>query len=113
MNNAKDIASTIRGTSLQYGYTDAERNAYFKGKGMDVDKLNKLKVDATKAEGVATELVLLVELLEKSSDYSAVLPKINSFKANYNGLTTEQKKVIEAYNQMMIRLHLLKSIRMH
>lgn len=98
VNNAKDIASTIRGTSLQYGYTDAERNAYFKGKGMDVDKLNKLKVDATKAEGVATELVLLVELLEKSSDYSAVLPKINSFKANYNGLTTEQKKVIEAYN---------------
>lgn len=98
VNNAKDIASTIRGTSLQYGYTDAERNAYFKGKGMDVDKLNKLKVDATKAEGVATELVLLVELLEKSSDYSAVLPKINSFTANYNGLTTEQKKVIEAYN---------------
>lgn len=98
VNNAKDIASTVRGTSLQYGYTDAERNAYFKGKGMDVDKLNKLKVDATKAEGVATELVLLVELLEKSSDYSAVLPKINSFTANYNGLTTEQKKVIEAYN---------------
>ncbi|UNT55007.1 cell wall-binding protein [Lysinibacillus capsici] len=98
VNNAKDIASTIRGTSLQYGYTDAERNAYFKGKGMDVDKLNKLKVDGTKAEGVATELVLLVELLEKSSDYSAVLPKINSFTANYNGLTTEQKKVIEAYN---------------
>lgn len=98
VNNAKDIANTIRGTSLQYGYTDAERNAYFKGKGMDVDKLNKLKVDATKAEGVATELVLLVELLEKSSDYSAVLPKINSFTANYNGLTTEQKKVIEAYN---------------
>ncbi|MEC1302457.1 cell wall-binding protein [Lysinibacillus capsici] len=98
VNNAKDIASTIRGTSLQYGYTDAERNAYFKGKGMDVDKLNNLKVDATKAEGVATELVLLVELLEKSSDYSTVLPKINSFTANYNGLTTEQKKVIEAYN---------------
>lgn len=98
VNNAKDIASTIRGTSLQYGYTDAERNAYFKGKGMDVDKLNKLKVDSTKAEAVATELVLLVELLEKSSDYSAILPKINSFTANYNGLSAEQKKVVEAYN---------------
>lgn len=97
-NGAKDIASTVRGTVLQYGYDEAARNVYFKGKGMDVDKLSKLKVDAAKAEAVTTELVQLVELLEKSTDYSAISPGMNSFTTNYNALTAEQKKVVEAYN---------------
>jgi len=97
-NGAKDIASTVRGTVLQYGYDEAARNVYFKGKGMDVDKLSKLKVDAAKAEAVTTELDKLVELLEKSTDYSAISPSMNSFTTNYNALTAEQKKVVEAYN---------------
>lgn len=97
-NGAKDIASTVRGTVLQYGYDETARNVYFKGKGMDVDKLSKLKVDAAKAEDVITELDQLVELLEKSTDYSAISPGMNSFTTNYNALTAEQKKVVEAYN---------------
>ncbi|WHP39973.1 cell wall-binding protein [Lysinibacillus boronitolerans] len=97
-NGAKDIASTVRGTVLQYGYDEAARNIYIKGKGMDVDKLSKLKVDAAKAEAVTTELDKLVELLEKSTDYSAISPSMNSFTTNYNALTAEQKKVVEAYN---------------
>lgn len=98
VNNAKSIASTVRGTALQYGYDEVARNVYFKGKGMDVDKLSKLKVDAAKAEDVITELDQLVELLEKSTDYSAISPGMNSFTTNYNALTAEQKKVVEAYN---------------
>lgn len=98
INNAKSIASTVRGTALQYGYDDAARNVYFKGKGMDIDKLTKLKMDAAKAEAVTTELDQLVELLEKSTDYSAISPGMNSFTTNYNALTAEQKKVVEAYN---------------
>lgn len=98
LNSASGITTTIRGTSLQYGYKDDARNAYFKGKGMDVDKLNKLIADATTAEVVAKELVLLVDLLEKSPDYSTILPGMNSFTTNYNGLTADQKKVVEAYN---------------
>ncbi|WDU80167.1 cell wall-binding protein [Lysinibacillus sp. G01H] len=97
-NGAKDIASTVRGTVLQYGYDEAARNVYFKGKGMDVDKLSKLKVDVAKVEPVITELDQLVELLEKSTDYSAISPGMNSFTTNYNALTAEQKKVVEAYN---------------
>lgn len=97
-NGAKDIASTVRGTALQYGYDDVARNVYFKGKGMDIDKLTKLKNDAAKAEAVTTELEQLVELLEKSTDYSAISPGMNSFTTNYNALTAEQKKVVEAYN---------------
>lgn len=97
-NGAKDIASTVRGTVLQYGYDEAARNVYFKGKGMDVDKLSKLKVDVAKVEPVITELNQLVELLEKSTDYSAISPGMNSFTTNYNALTAEQKKVVEAYN---------------
>lgn len=98
LNSASGIATTIRGTSLQYGYKDDARNAYFKSKGMDVDKLNKLIADATMAEVVAKELVQLVDLLEKSPDYSTILPGMNSFTTNYNGLTADQKKVVEAYN---------------
>ncbi len=97
-NGAKDIASTVRGTVLQYGYDETARNVYFKGKGMDVDKLSKLKVDVAKVEPVTTELDQLVELLEKSTDYSAISPGMNSFTTNYNALTAEQKKVVEAYN---------------
>lgn len=97
-NGAKDIASTVRGTVLQYGYDEIARNVYFKGKGMDVDKLSKLKVDVAKVEPVITELDQLVELLEKSTDYSAISPGMNSFTTNYNALTAEQKKVVEAYN---------------
>ncbi|RDV28798.1 cell wall-binding protein [Lysinibacillus capsici] len=97
-NGAKDIASTVRGTVLQYGYDETARNVYFKGKGMDVDKLSKLKVDVAKVEPVITELDQLVELLEKSTDYSAISPGMNSFTTNYNALTAEQKKVVEAYN---------------
>ncbi len=98
VNNAKSIASTVRGTALQYGYDDVARNVYFKGKGMDIDKLTKLKNDAAKAEAVTTELEQIVELLEKSTDYSAISPGMNSFTTNYNALTAEQKKVVEAYN---------------
>lgn len=89
VNNAKDIASTIRGTSLQYGYTDAERNAYFKSKGADIDKLNKLISDAATAK-------LATDELDKLNLQDATA--IKNFTTTYNALTADQKKIVEAYN---------------
>jgi hypothetical protein len=89
VNDAKDIANTIRGTSLQYGYTDAERNAYFKDKGVDIERLNKLFNDLDTVELVTEELDNL-DLLNPTA--------INNFTTTYNALSADQKKVIEAYN---------------
>lgn len=89
VNNAKDIANTIRGTSLQYGYNEAERNAYFKGKGADIDRLNKFISDAATAK-LATDELDKLNLLDATA--------IKSFTTTYNALTADQKKIVEAYN---------------
>lgn len=88
-NTASSIASTVRGMSLQYGYNVVERNAYFKSKGADIDRLNKLISDSAIVELVTEELNKL-DLLDPTA--------INNFTTTYNSLTADQKKVVEAYN---------------
>ena len=89
-NDAKSIASTIRGNSLQYGYNEAETTAYFKRKGADIERLNKLIDDAAKAKTATDELDALIGVLDPTA--------INNFTTTYNALTADQKKVVEAYN---------------
>ncbi len=97
LNNASNIASTIRGTSLQYGYDDNARNTYFKNKA-DIAKLSKLTDDAAVITPLTIDLKNLVDLLTNSSDYAAISTALEKFTTAYNVLTTDQKKVIEAYN---------------
>ncbi|MFJ7734117.1 cell wall-binding protein [Lysinibacillus sp. NPDC097231] len=98
-NEAKSIASTIRGTSLQYGYTEVERNAYFKGKGADIDRLKKLVTDADEAKKATTKLDALVIMLKQTSaDPVDIAKAVEDVTTAYNSLTADQKKVIVAYN---------------
>ncbi|WP_342534743.1 cell wall-binding protein [Lysinibacillus sp. FSL K6-0057] len=90
INNASGVASDIRKSVLQYGYEEeAPRNAYFKGKGADIDKLNKLISDAATAK-LATDELDKLNLLDATA--------IKSFTTTYNALTADQKKIVEAYN---------------
>ncbi len=89
-NDAKSIASTIRGNSLQYGYNEVETIAYFKRKGADIERLNKLIDDAAKVKTATDELDALIGVLDPTV--------INNFTTTYNALTADQKKVVEAYN---------------
>ncbi|WP_016993689.1 hypothetical protein [Lysinibacillus boronitolerans] len=90
INNASGVASDIRKSVLQYGYEEeAPRNTYFKGKGADIDKLNKLISDSEAAKSVTDQLMDL-DLLNPTA--------INNFTTTYNALTADQKKVVEAYN---------------
>lgn len=98
-NDAKSITSTIRGTSLQYGYTEVERNAYFKGKGADIDRLKKLVTDADEAKKPTTKLDALVIMLKQTSvDPLDIAKAVEDVTTAYNALTADQKKVIVAYN---------------
>ncbi|WP_230875100.1 cell wall-binding protein [Lysinibacillus cavernae] len=98
-NDAKGIASTVRGASLQYGYNEAERNTYFKGKEADIEKLNKLVGDATAATVATDTLDILVGLLGSTNNNPTAIPNaINSVTTAYSALTSDQKKVVEAYN---------------
>lgn len=98
-NGASSIASTIRGTSLQYGYTDAERNAYFKTKGADIAKLLNLKEDAAAVLPATTELESLVAILNKNpNDYTNITAALEKVTTAYNALTANQKKVVVAHN---------------
>jgi len=87
--NANSVASTMRSTVLQYDYEKSDRNAYFKGKGADIDKLNKLISDS-KAAKSATDQLDDLDLQNPTA--------INNFTTTYNSLTADQKKVVEAYN---------------
>ncbi|MFJ7185461.1 hypothetical protein [Lysinibacillus xylanilyticus] len=98
-NGASSIASTIRGTSLQYGYTDAERNAYFKTKGADIAKLLNLKEDVAAVLPATKALEDLVELLMKNpNDYTTIPAALEKVTTAYNALTANQKKVVVAHN---------------
>lgn len=97
-NDAKDIAKTIRGTSLQYGYTEDERNVYFKGKGVDIDKFKKLFSDRDAAEKITFKLDELIKELQTSTNAAGIATALASFTAAYNEITSDQKKVVEAYN---------------
>ncbi|MBG9454790.1 hypothetical protein ABE61_12230 [Lysinibacillus sphaericus] len=96
---ASDIASTIRGTSLQYDYDEAARNAYFKTKGADIAKLFSLKEDAVAASKATNELEGLVAILNKNpNDYSNITAALEKVTTAYNALTANQKKVVVAHN---------------
>ncbi|UZN00070.1 hypothetical protein OL548_09435 [Lysinibacillus sp. MHQ-1] len=98
-NSASSITNTIRGTVLQYGYKEADRNNYFKGKGVDIAKLGKLVDDAAAVKTTATELDALVVVLKQNpTDYPAISSALDKVTAAYNLLTADQKKVAEAYN---------------
>ncbi|GEM_PF-418606 len=98
-NSASSITNTIRGTVLQYGYKEADRNNYFKGKGVDIAKLGKLVDDAAAVKTTATELDALVDVLKQSpTNYPAISSALDKVTAAYNLLTADQKKVAEAYN---------------
>lgn len=90
------LVSAIRGTTLQYGYDEAGRNNYFKGKGFDVAKLVKLENDA-KAAKVATD-ALDAFVTNANADYETVLNALNAVAAAYDVLTPDQKKVVAAYH---------------
>ncbi|KPN97845.1 cell wall-binding protein [Lysinibacillus sp. ZYM-1] len=98
INNASEIASTMRNSVLQFGYEEAARNNYFKGKGADIDRLYKLQVDATAAKVATNELDTLIGLLNNPADNTGIPTAINSVTTAYNALSADQKKVVEAYN---------------
>ncbi|WP_241774623.1 MULTISPECIES: cell wall-binding protein [Lysinibacillus] len=98
-NGASNIASTIRGTSLQYGYDEAARNAYFKAKGADIAKLLKLEEDAGAASTATVKLDAFVDILKQNpNDYAAISAALENVTTAYNALTADQKKVVVAYN---------------
>lgn len=98
-NGASSIASTIRGTSLQYGYDEAARNAYFKTKGADIAKLPTLTADAAAVLPATKELEGLVTVLNQNpNDYAAISTALEKVTTAYNALTANQKKVVVAHN---------------
>lgn len=98
-NSASSITNTVRGTVLQYGYKEVDRNNYFKGKGVEIAKLVKLVGDAAAVKTTATELDTLVDVLKQNpTDYPAISSALDKVTIAYNLLSTDQKKAIEAYN---------------
>jgi len=98
-NEAKSIVSAVRGTSLQYGYEETERNNYFKKNGADIAKLTKMTDDANVAKETTNKLDTFVSTLEDSSSTASQIEQAASaVTESYNKLTTDQKKIITAYN---------------
>jgi len=98
-NDAKNIVSAVRGTALQYGYDDTERNNYFKKNGADIAKLIKMTGDATVAKETTDKLDTFVSTLENSSSTATQIEQAASaVTESYSKLTTDQKKIITAYN---------------
>ncbi len=98
-NDAKDIVSAVRGTSLQYGYDVSERNNYFKKNGADIAKLTKMTDDANVAKETTDKLDAFVSTLEDSSSTASQIEQAASaVTESFNKLTTDQKKIITAYH---------------
>lgn len=97
-NKAKDIVSAVRGTSLQYGYDVSERNNYFKKNGADIAKLTKMTDDATAANTTITDLNDLITKIGNSASSSDIAAATAAVTESFNKLTTDQKKIITAYN---------------
>ncbi|MFJ7736017.1 hypothetical protein ACIQ2D_06685 [Lysinibacillus sp. NPDC097287] len=99
VNEARTIAPTIRGTSLQFGYNDAERNNYFKTNGADIAKLLKMVDDNTATTTAVKNLNALVVLLDNSTADSATIKvAADQVTVAYNALSADQKKIVVAYN---------------
>lgn len=98
-NDAKDIVSSVRGTSLQYGYDDTERNNYFKKNGADIAKLVKMNDDANAAKGTIAKLTTFINVLDNTSSSSSdIATAAAEVTTSYNALTADQKKIVTAYN---------------
>lgn len=97
-NDAKDIVSSVRGTSLQYGYDDTERNNYFKKNGADIAKLVKMNDDANAVDITIINLEDLISKIESSSSSSDIATAAAEVTTSYNALTADQKKIVTAYN---------------
>ncbi|WP_409367958.1 hypothetical protein [Lysinibacillus sp. 38-6] len=98
-NDAKEIVSAVRGTSLQYGYDVSERNNYFKKNGADIAKLTKMTDDANVAKETTDKLDAFVSALENvSSTATQIEQAASAVTESFNKLTTDQKKIITAYN---------------
>ncbi|WP_445669049.1 hypothetical protein [Lysinibacillus sp. FSL W8-0992] len=97
--DAKGIVSAVRGTSLQYGYDESERNNYFKKNGADIAKLVKMNDDANAAKVTTAKLDAFVSVLENTSSTSTQIAEAaTEVTTSYSTLTADQKKIITAYN---------------
>ncbi|MGE8001548.1 hypothetical protein ACQKOF_23460 [Lysinibacillus sp. NPDC093190] len=97
--DAKGIVSTVRGTSLQYGYGEPERINYFKKSGADSEKLLNMYKDAEAVDQTIKNLDSFITVLDNQSSTST---EINDAAAKVttelNKFTADQKKIITAYN---------------
>lgn len=96
---AKDIVSSIRGTSTQYGYGESERIDYFKKSGADIEKLLKMNKDAIAVENTIKKLDSFIAVLDKQSSTSTeIATAAAEVTTELNTLTADQKKIVIAHN---------------
>ncbi len=97
--NANGIVPSIRGTALQYGHKEAERNNYFKKNGTDIAKLVKMNEDVTTASVTIKNLEDFIMVLENSASSSTQIAEAAAkVTTSFSTLTTDQKKIITAHN---------------
>ncbi|MGE7672124.1 hypothetical protein ACQKMV_00895 [Lysinibacillus sp. NPDC094403] len=97
--DANGIASTIRGTSLQYGYEGPYLIDYFKKNGADTEKLLKMNEDAKAVENALLELNSFMGVLNNESSTSTEIAEAAAkVTTELSTLTADQKKIITAYN---------------
>lgn len=95
VTNAPPTAvSAMLGLAVQYGHDETARKSYFKTNGADLDKLATITVAAEAAKGTT----ILLDELGATSDLTEVKTKVASITTAYNGLTADQKKIVESYN---------------
>ncbi|MEY9977751.1 hypothetical protein [Lysinibacillus sp. RC79] len=96
---ANGIASTIRGTSLQYGYEGPELINYFKKNGADIEKLLNMYKDAEAVDQAIKNLDSFITVLDSQSSTSTqIATAATEVTTELNKLTADQKKIITAYN---------------
>ncbi|MFJ6210740.1 hypothetical protein [Lysinibacillus sp. NPDC092081] len=96
---ANGIASTIRGTSLQYGYEGPELITYFKKNGADIEKLLNMYKDANDVKNTISKLDSFIAVLDKQSSTSTeIAAAAAEVTTELNTLTADQKKIVIAHN---------------
>ncbi|GLC87864.1 hypothetical protein [Lysinibacillus piscis] len=99
ISEAKSIVNAVTGTSLQYGYNETARKTYFKSNGADIAKLEKFIVDADAVKTTINMLDALIDVLGATNSSAAdIINAAAAVTVEYTPLTTDQKKIIVAYN---------------
>ncbi|MET4560650.1 inorganic pyrophosphatase [Lysinibacillus parviboronicapiens] len=97
--DATGIVSSVRGTALQYGYNEAQRNDHFKKNGTDIAKLVKMNEDVTTASVTINNLEGFITVLENTASSSTQIAEAAAkVTTSFSTLTTDQKKIITAHN---------------